>query len=224
MTQNDVLDYSKFYEGKDEPPFFCRECLSLEGKVFIPIDDFKIANKLGLRTREQCISHYLIKDTNQNRLLRNIYEDKDLHKKVYATTSPDFSVDSSRCWQCLNQANILKARICASVWQNKLEESVILTLIWGDQTTYEMAFSNIEKGSVCAVSHQGVEDETIFKEGLKRAVDIVQMESLCWYGKIPDYVKEFYDLHRIVRMQTRNELINKLKVQNSTTKQLLFDL
>ena len=223
MTLNDVTDYCKYYEGTDEPPRFCHECLRLEEKVFIPIDDYKIANKIGLKTKEQCITYYFVKDTNQNRLLRNIYEDKNLHKKFYATTSPDFSVDSSRCWQCLNQANILKARICAFVWQNKLEESVILTLIWGDPATYEMAFSNIEKGSVCAVSHQGIKDETVFKEGLKKAVDTIQMESLCWYGSIPAYVKEFYDLHRIVKMQTRNELINKLKNQNSFTKQLTLD-
>lgn len=79
---------------------------------------------------------------------------------------------------------------------------------------------------MCAVSHQSIKDEAVFKEGLKRAVDPIQMESLCWYGNIPDYVKEFYDLHRIVKMQSRNELVNKLKNLNcdSITNQMSFDL
>jgi len=214
VTQNDVFDFGKYFMGQNKPPTFYHEYFNLKDKVYVPVDDLKIVNKLSLVTKEQVVLHYFTKDKSQNRLFRNIYADKSLHKQFFATTSPDFSVDSNRCWRCFNEANILKARICASRWQTECEESVILTLIWGDKTTYEMAFSNIEKGSVCAVSYQGIQEDFIFREGLKRAIDKIQMDYICWYGLIPPYIKEFYDPYRIIKMQSRNELIKKVKKQD----------
>lgn len=219
MTQNDVIDFSKYFSGQNIPPAFFHEYIDLKDKIYIPVDDLKIVNKLGLVTREQVILHYFAKDNCQNRLFGNICADKSLHEKVFATTSPDFSVDSNHCWRCLNEANILKARIIAALWQSRFEESVILTLIWGDETTYDVAFSNIEKGSVCAVSYQGIQEESIFKEGLKRAIDKIQMDYICWYGSIPPYLKEFYDPYRIIKMQTRTDLMNKIKEQTLLTYQ-----
>ncbi len=206
-TLNDVIDYSKFYGGKDEPPQFLHEHFELIGKVFVPADDFKLAQKLTDSPNENVILHYFVHDSKQNRLLLNNLADKNLHQKVYAVTSPDFSADSKNCWSCLNEANILKSRICASRWQQECEEPVILTLLWGDRSTYKYAFGNVEKGTICAVSHQGIQNEQIFREGLETAVEKIRMENLCWLGNIPDYVKEFYDLKRIIKMQTRTELL-----------------
>ncbi len=221
-TLNDVIDYSKFYDGKDESPFFCHENFELKYKIFVPADDFKIAQKLTGSTKENVILHYFVHDSKQNRLLLNNLADKNLHQKVFAVTSPDFSADSKNCWSCLNEANILKSRICASRWQQECEEPVILTLLWGDSSTYKYAFGNIEKGTVCAVSHQGVKDEHIFKEGLETAVEKIRMENLCWLGNIPWYVKEFYDLKRIIKMQTRTELLQMLKRQKADENQLFL--
>ena len=209
-TLNDVIDYSKFYGGKDEAPFFYHENFDLKGKLFVPADDFKIAQKLTDSPKENVVLHYFIHDSKQNRLLFNNLADKNLHQKVYAVTSPDFSADSTNCWACLNEANILKSRICASRWQQECEEPVILSLLWGDRSTYKYAFGNVEKGSVCAVSHQGIQNEQIFREGLATAVEKIRMENLCWLGNIPEYVKEFYDLKRIIKMQTRTELLKIL--------------
>ena len=221
-TLNDVIDYSKFYRGKDEPPFFYHENFDLKDKIFVPADDFKLAQKLTDSTKENAVLHYFVHDTKQNRLLLNNLADKNLHQKVYAVTSPDFSADSANCWSCLNEANILKSRICASRWQQECEEPVILTLLWGERSTYKYAFANVEKGTICAVSHQGVKDERIFKEGLETAVEKIRMENLCWLGDIPDYVKEFYDLKRIIEIQTRTELLQMLKRQKANENQLLL--
>ena len=221
-TLNDVIDYSKFYVGKDESPFFYHENFDLKDKLFVPVDDFKLAQKLTDSPKENVVLHYFVHDTKQNRLLLNNLADKNLHQKVYAVTSPDFSADSGNCWSCLNEANILKSRICASRWQQECEEPVILTLLWGDSSTYKYAFDNVEKGTICAVSHQGVQYERIFREGLETAVEKIRMESLCWLGNIPDYVKEFYDLKRIIEIQTRTELLQMLKRQKANENQLLL--
>lgn len=208
ITQNDVMDFSKYYFGKKEPLPFNHEYFDLEDKTFIPVDDFKIAEKLSLQSKKDVILHHFVKDTKQNRLLRNYCVDKDLHSKVYAVTSPDFSVDCKKSYSCFNEGNILKSRICAYQWQSECDERVILTLQWGDESTYKWAFENIEKGSIVAVSSQGIEDLEIFKNGLIYGIEKIEPDYICWYGSIPEYLHTYYDLHRIIKMQTRTQLLN----------------
>lgn len=220
FTGNDVIDYSRFYNGKDEPPMFYCEYIDLKNKIFIPNDDFSLAQKIEIKTKTNGILYYFSYDSTQNRLIHNPLADRKLHSKFYAVCSPDFSADSSNCFPIFNEANILKARINASLWQSECGESVILTLIWGDKSTYKYAFDCVEKGSVCAVSHQGVKDEEIFREGLATAIDKIQMENICWLGDVPTYVTKFYDIARIVKMQPRRELLRLHKeMQNQKTLQ-----
>ena len=218
-TLNDVMDYSKYYGGTDEPPVFRREFFDLNGKIFVPVDDFKLGQALCENTKESVVLHHFVCDKKQNRLLINNLADRYLHEKVYAVTSPDFSVDSNSCWSCLNEGIILKGRICASRWQLELEEPVILTLAWGaDKGTYKWAFGNVEKGSIVAVSSQGVEDIRAFENGIRVGIDMIQPEYICWLGTVFDFMGKYYDAHRIIRMQTRRKLLKmyKTKIQNKS--------
>ena len=210
-TLNDVLDYAKFYSGKNEPPRFCREYIDLKEKMFAPTDDFKLAQKLSDNTRKNVVLHYFEYDSKQNRLLLNNLADRDLHKKVFAVASPDFSADSNNCWSCFNESNILKSRICAYRWQEECEESVILTLLWGDKNTYKWAFSNVEKGSIVAVSSQGIKDIVLFENGIRTGIDMIQPEFICWYGEVFDFMDKYYDKNRIIKMQTRTDLLKMYK-------------
>lgn len=210
ITQNDVMDFSKYFFGKNEPPPFNHEYFDLKEKFYIPVDDLKIINKLSLNTKEDVVLHYFVHDTNQNRLFLNYSSDKNLHSKVYAVTSPDFSVDSKKSYSCFNEANILKSRICAYQWQSECDERVILTLQWGDESTYKWAFENIEKGSIVAISAQGIEDLETFKKGLIYGIKKIEPDYICWYGNIFDFVKDFYDETKIIKMQTRSQLIKMI--------------
>lgn len=216
-TLNDVIDYSKFYRGKDEPPFFWREYIDVKDKLFVPEDDFTLARNLSENTKKDVILHYFEHDSKQNRLLRNNLADRELHKKIFAVASPDFSADSKNCWSCLNEANILKSRICAHRWQTECEEAVILTLLWSDKSTYKWAFGNVEKGSIVAVSSQGVSDTTIFESGIRVGIDMIQPDYICWYGKVFNFMDRYYDKGRIIKMQTRTQLLKmyKRKMRNT---------
>lgn len=101
MTMNDVIDFAKYYNGKDEPPRFCYERFDVRGKLFVPVDDVSLGKQLCKDTREDAILHYFVADGKQNRLLRNPLADSALHKKFYAVCSPDPSVDSTACWGAL---------------------------------------------------------------------------------------------------------------------------
>lgn len=211
MTGNDVIDFAKYYNGKDETPHFYMEYLDLKNKFFVPIDDVSLSKKLCKNTKKDAILHYFAKDTKQNRLIKNISADYTLHKKFYAVCSPDFSVDSNGCYACFNNSNILKSRICAYKWQSSLGLCVILTLIWGKEDTYKYAFQNIEKGSIVAISYLGVKEKLTFKKGFLYAINHIQPGYICWYGYVPNYVKEYYDINRLVNMQTRGKLITMQK-------------
>lgn len=225
MTMNDVMDYAKYYNGKDEPPRFYHEHFDLKDKLFVPVDDVSLGKRLCKDTAKAAILHYFVADGKQNRLLRNGMTDSALHKKFYAVCSPDPSVDSANCWGCFNNANILKARITAYRWQQEAGERVILTLIWGDESTHRYAFDNIDKGAIVAVSHQGVVDEQMFKCGLLCAIDTIQCEAICWYGTIPEYIGRYYDMEKIVKMQPRYQLVSNLSTRRGTktTTLMLFD-
>ena len=226
MTLNDVMDYAKFYNGKNEPPIFHHEYIDLKDKLFIATDDFKLAQQLTDNTRKNVILHYFEYDFKQNRLLKNNLADRQLHEKVYAVTSPDFSVDSNNCWSCFNEGNILKSRICAYRWQSEQGEPVILTWQWGsDPATYKWAFENVEKGSIAAVSSQGVQDMATFENGIRYGIDKIQPDYICWYGKVFDFMDKYYDLHRIIKMQKRSELIKQYKTKiNLDNNSALFNI
>ena len=216
-AKNDVLKYAKYFHDKDEPPVFYSEEFDLSGKMFFPRDDVGLKEKLfGKRRKgasENCVLHYFVRDKAQSRLMESFASDRALHQKFYAVCSPDFSVDSAHCFSAFNNAAILKSRLCASVWQNEFGERVILTLTWGDESIYDLAFSNIEEGAAVAVSHQGVQNEDTFKRGFIAAVEVIKPRIICWYGKIPDYAKAMCSARKIqiVKMQTRFDLVHILK-------------
>ena len=216
-AKNDVLKYAKYYCGKDEPPAFYNEEFDLSDKIFFPRDDVGLKEKLlGKRrkgTSENCVLHYFVRDKAQCKLTESFASDRALHQRFYAVCSPDFSVDSAHCFSAFNNAAILKNRLCASLWQSEYGERVILTLTWGDESTYDLAFSNIEDGAAVAVSHQGVQNDHIFKKGFLAAVKMIKPRIICWYGKTPDYAKTICGAHKIqiVKMQTRFDLVHTLK-------------
>ena len=213
-TLNDVMDYSKFFFGKDEPPIFYNEKFELKNKLFVPVDDFKICEKLDYNSKDDVILHYFVKDSCQNRLIINNFADKKLHSKVYAVASPDFSADRNNCYSCFNESNILKSRICAYRWQSELGERVLLTWLWAGKDTYKWSFGNVDKGAPGVVSSQGVKDWNIFESGLRAGIDMIAPEFLCWLGEIPSFVSKYYDLKRIIKMDTRTDLFRELKKKN----------
>lgn len=219
---NDVIKYAKYYRGNEEPPAFRKEIfLDLREKIYVPYDDYKLIESLNVDSKQDVVLHYYVMDRHQNVLMEKPGAHRKEHSKVYASTSPDFSVDSMHCYSCLNITNILKSRIIASIWQNKYEERVILNLIWGGNDTYDMAFSNVEKGSVVSVSTVGVKDYEVFYEGLRTAIDIISPEEICWYGRIIENIEDMYDRSRIIPMHSRRTVV--AEKQYWTPDQLRFD-
>ena len=222
FTGNDVLDFNRYYNGREEPPIFRKQHIDLKNKLFIPVDDLGLL-KLSKNPQEDVILHHFVKDNRQNKFVFGEKPPLELFQKVYAVTSSDLSVDSRRSFELFNLGNILKAHINANLIQNEFDLLAILTLIWGaNPETYKWAFGNVEKGSIVAVSSQAVEDVEVFKKGFTRAVEMIEPENICWYGTVYDWVGQYYDVSRIVKMQTRTQLIRQKQIIKEN--QNCFDL
>ncbi len=208
QTGNDVLDFNRYYKGKDESPIFRKQYIDLNDKLFIPIDDLGLL-QLSKNPEREVILHQFVKDSRQNKFVLNEKPPLDIFQKVYSVTSSDLSVDSLHSYEVFNLGNILKSRINAYRLQNEFDLIVILTLIWGEEQTYDFAFGNVEKGSVVAVSSQAIENLEIFKKGFIQAVKKIEPENICWYGKVFDWVSDYYDTSKIIQMQTRTQLIHR---------------
>lgn len=207
-TGNDVLDFDKYYNGKEESPVFRKQYIDTRNKLFIPVDDLGLLS-LSNNISGEVILHQFVKDSKQNKFVTNEKPPVNLFQKVYAVTSSDLSVDSSHAYEVFNLSNILKSRINAYRMQNEFGLLVILTLIWGNESTFEYAFGNIEKGSTVAVSSQAIENTEVFKKGFCKALKMIEPENICWYGRIFDWVGKYYDITKIVKMQTRSQLIKR---------------
>ena len=208
QTGNDVLDFNRYYKGKEEPPLFRKQYIDLKDKIFIPIDDLGLL-KLSKSPENEVIVHQFVKDSRQNKFVINETPPLDLFQKVYAVTSSDLSVDSVNSYDIFNLGNILKARINAFRLQTEFDLIVILTLIWGEESTFKYAFENIEKGSVVAVSSQAIENIEIFRKGFIHAIKLIEPKNICWYGKVFDWVSDYYNTSKIIQMQTRTQLIHR---------------
>lgn len=225
ITGNDVLDFSCFFSGVNEPPFFYKQIINPQNKLFVPADDLKMM-KLTSSQKNSVIIHHYVKDSVQNKEVFSLTPPLSLYDSVYAVCSKDLSVDSRNNFEVFNNSNILKARIYASQLQTKYSLLVILTLIWGDETTYKWAFGNIEKGSCVSVSSQGITDPVIFENGLIEAIKIIQPEYIFWYGNPNDFydlISSYYDFSRIIPMQSRTKLIHSIQERKQEERQpLLF--
>lgn len=184
MTENNFFTlcqkWSGFSDSKNIPRFF-RQSFNVKDKKFVPYDELSAAVKT--EHSKNLIPHFFIDDKKQVCFAGNPEKHSEILDKVFALCSTDFSVFSNTYSQ-FNNAIILLNRLVASYWQQK-GRFVILTLTWGNEETYEAAFSNIEKGSAVSVSTEGVNDWNCFKKGFLEMLKEIEPAEICWYGTVP---------------------------------------
>ena len=119
-------------------------------------------------------------------LFDNVYEKPEvaLEKldQYYALLTPDFSLYMDMPL-ALQIYSIFKSRWCGAYWQ-KLGKTVIPTIEWGDERSFEFCFDGIEKGSTVAISTYNRENyDDIFMSGYNKMLEIIQPEQIICYGE-----------------------------------------
>ena len=102
--------------------------------------------------------------------------------QYYALLTPDFSLYMDMPL-ALQIYSTFKSRWCGAYWQ-KLGKTVIPTIEWSDERSFEFCFDGIEKGSTVAISTYNRENyDDIFMSGYNKMLEIIQPEQIICYGE-----------------------------------------
>ncbi len=221
MTENNFFTLARkwagFYKSYENPPHFYRQHMDLRNKDFIPFDELSAFSKKF--PINNCIPHFFIADEKQVAFASNPLKDSDLISKSYAIFSTDFSAFANTFPE-FNNAMILLNRLIASYWQQS-DRFVIMTFSWGDERTYETAFSNIDKGIIAGISTEGVRDWVCFKSGFLEMLRQIEPSKICWYDQIPLWVYDYYLKENIISLPKRFTRIKGISDENN--KNLIFE-
>lgn len=100
--------------------------------------------------------------------------------------TPDFSVyPGMNQWEISH--NVYKNRWLGCLWQS-YGIPVICSVSWADDSTFDICFSGIEKGSIVAVSTLGCTqlNKSLFLCGYKRMMDTIEPSLVIVYGNLID--------------------------------------
>ena len=94
--------------------------------------------------------HFFLYDYRFERVWKNPANDIEKLSRYRAVLSPDFSMYLEMA-PVMQLYNVFRNRWCGAYWASK-GLRVIPTVNWGDESSFDLCFEGIEKGSVVAVS------------------------------------------------------------------------
>lgn len=122
--------------------------------------------------------------------------------------SPDFSTytDFPMAIQIYNH---YRKHWLAAFWQQN-GIKVILTISWGTEESYEWCFDGEPRNSVVAISsigtQKGKESKELFLHGYEKMVEVLEPDTIIFYGKVPDECKG-----NIIRIKSFQEKFTEVK-------------
>lgn len=131
-----------------------------------------------------CGVHCFIDDYQFSRLWNNPQRYVEKLREFDCFLTPDFSVYldmpmAMKIW------NVYRSRLVGQFMQDN-GVTVIPTISWAEQDTFDFAFAGIEKGSVVAISTIGVKTDEdamkIWKAGVDELIKRIQPEAILVYG------------------------------------------
>ncbi len=105
--------------------------------------------------------------------------------KFEAVLTPDFSLYTDMPL-IIQMYSIFKNRWCGAYWQNKGLRTVIPTITWGDEKSYDFCFLGIEEGSIVAISTLNTcKEKELFMKGYNRMLEVIKPQLIYCYGVKP---------------------------------------
>lgn len=132
--------------------------------------------------------HFFIDDYQFTRLWTNPEAYLDTLKQYRLVFTPDFSM--YRDWPVAMQLwNLYRKQWLGAFWQaNGI--SVVPTVTWSDEQSFEWCFDGIPRNAVVAVSSVGTQVEKkakeLFDKGYNEMLQRLQPELIYFYGNIPE--------------------------------------
>lgn len=166
-----------------ELPGYCKEAQNFVG--------FNYA-KTYKGAKEATGLHFFIDDYQFNRVWTNPEAYLELLQQYRVVFSPDFSTytDWPKAMQIYNH---YRKQWLGAYWQaNGI--SVVPTISWSDESSYEWCFDGEPVGSVVAVSSVGTqvnkESQALFLKGYEEMLQRLKPELIYFYGSIPEGIDQ----------------------------------
>ncbi len=138
--------------------------------------------------------HFFTHDWLFDKVYDKAFNEAEKLKQYYALLSPDFSMFTDMPL-ALQIMSVFKNRWCGAYWQS-LGLTVIPTVSWGDERSFEFCFDGVEKGSTVAVcTYYRENDEESFMLGYNRMLEVIQPSKILCYDEpfkaMKGNIKEF---------------------------------
>lgn len=163
--------------------------------IIQPVTELFIKDWIGFnfvattkKQRETTGVHFFIDDYQFERVWNYPPRYAQTVDKFGAVLSPDFSMftDFPRAVQIFNH---YRKHWCAAYWQ-MLGATVIPTICWSDESSYEWCFDGEPEGGIVAVSNVGSmrkkEERELFMRGYKEMLTRLQPKEVLLFGHIFD--------------------------------------
>jgi hypothetical protein len=174
------------YSGEQEIP-----CLKKETAV--PEDLILFSKAISSRSFDSWICFYE-DDINFERLWNNPQKYLPILKRFAGVISPDFSLYRDMPL-VMQEWNVYRNRAIAH-WLQENGIPVIPNIRWGDERTYELCCSGIQKGGTIAIGSHGciklLQEREPFKSGLDYVINHICPDTIVVYGKAPDIIFDKY--------------------------------
>ncbi|MDY2696518.1 MAG: DUF4417 domain-containing protein [Eubacteriales bacterium] len=193
-------------------------------KQEIDLDKIELLNYTKTKMNDEANTNKAIHFFTYDWLFDTVYEkpDTSLEKldQYYALLTPEFSLynDMPLARQI---DSVFKSRWCGAYWQ-KQGMSVIPTITWGSDLSFEFCFDGIDVGSIVAVSTYMREDsENQFMNGYDKMFDIIKPSAVICYGTPFSKMKGNI---KYIDPYNKQELIKKMGFAKFTEKYLAGEL
>ena len=138
--------------------------------------------------------HFFTHDWLFEKVYDKAFDEVEKLKQYYALLSPDFSMFTDMPL-ALQIESVFKNRWCGAYWQS-LGLTVIPTVSWGDERSFEFCFDGVEKGSAVAVcTYYRENDEEAFMLGYNKMLEIIKPSAILCYDEpfkaMKGNIKEF---------------------------------
>jgi hypothetical protein len=191
-----------FMTGRFNMPFVYSQNVSLQSIQLVSFSNIKTAENSEAQKLKTI--HFFLDDYKFDEVWNDPKAQLERLSQYSQLLSPGFSLYSDMP-EPLQIYNTFRNRWCAAYWQYN-KQSVIPTVVWGGENTFEFCFDSIEKGCVVAVSTIGTQDdETAFMAGYRTMCEIVEPETVINYGKIFDDMPQYAKLINIPYSHASND-------------------
>ncbi len=204
--QDYLVDGARF-EGKDGIP-----CL-LQTKHAIPASLIPFEKAKMVKHRHGYL-HFYVHDFKYGEILTNTKKYDDLISQFDGIITPDPTITIGMP-HCIQATSTYMNR-AIGYYEQCRGIPVIPNVRWGDSSTFDFCFLGIPKHSVVAISTHGAiaKDKSnqnllrrIFKEGLRKMLEVLEPTNVLVYGYMPpDIFEEFYGMTKFHRYPSEFEM------------------